>query len=51
MDEFTGNDPATADAVATMYRNVGPALQEELGVVPDQAMFQYISKSFAAMKA
>ena len=27
VDEFTGNDPATAD-VATMYRNVGPALQE-----------------------
>ena len=46
MDEFTGNDPATADAVATSYRNEGPALQEKLGVVPDQAMFQYISKSF-----
>lgn len=51
VDEFTGNDPATADAVATSYRNEGPALQEKLGVVPDQAMFQYISKSFAAMKA
>ncbi|MEP6618656.1 MAG: MerR family transcriptional regulator [bacterium] len=49
--EFTGGDPAIANAVATMYTSEGPALAEKLGPVPDQAMFQYMSRSFAALKA
>ncbi|HWG34633.1 MAG TPA: MerR family transcriptional regulator, partial [Gemmatimonadaceae bacterium] len=31
VDEFTGGDPAIANAVKTMYNNDGPALQEKLG--------------------
>ena len=50
VEEFTGGDPALANAVKTMYDNEGPALQEKFGNVPRQEMFAYICKSFAALK-
>jgi DNA-binding transcriptional MerR regulator len=50
VEEFTGGDPAIANAVKTMYNNEGPALQEKLGNVPTPEMFEYIGKSFAALK-
>ncbi len=49
VEEFTGGDPAIANAVKTMYDNEGPALQEKLGNVPTPEMFAYISKSIAAL--
>ena len=51
VHEFTGGDPAIASAVATMYTHEGPALQEKLGAVPTPAMFQYLARSFAALKS
>jgi hypothetical protein len=50
VEEFTGGDPAIANAVKTMYNNEGPALQEKLGNVPTPEMFEYIGRSFAALK-
>ena len=51
VDEFTGGDPAIANAVKTMYNNDGPALQEKLGNVPTKEMFAYICKSIEALKS
>lgn len=51
VNEFTGGDPAIGQAVMTMYRNEGPVLQAKLGNVPTPDMFEYIGKSFAAMKS
>jgi MerR family transcriptional regulator, thiopeptide resistance regulator len=50
VEEFTGGDPKIAEAVKTMYRHEGPILQQQLGEVPTQEMFAYMSKAFAAMK-
>lgn len=50
VEEFTGGDPKIANAVRTMYQNEGPLLQQQLGEVPTQEMFVYMSKAFAAMK-
>lgn len=50
VEEFTGGDPAIAGAVKKMYDNEGPALEQKLGNVPTPAMFEYISKSMAALK-
>jgi hypothetical protein len=51
VDEFTGGDPAIANAVKTMYNDDGPALQEKLGNVPTKEMFAYICKSIEALKS
>lgn len=51
VKEFTGGDPAIAQAVKTMYDHEGPTLEKQLGSVPTSEMFTYISKSFAAMQA
>lgn len=50
VHEFTGGDPAIANAVKKMYDNEGPALQEKMGNVPTPDMFAYMGKSFAALK-
>jgi MerR family transcriptional regulator, thiopeptide resistance regulator len=49
VEEFTGGDPAIANAVKTMYENEEPALQEKLGNVPTSEMFAYVCKSIAAL--
>jgi hypothetical protein len=50
--EFTGGDPALMNAVKTMYDKEGPALQQQLGAsTPTPEMFNYMSKSFAALKS
>ena len=50
VEEFTGGDPKIAEAVKTMYQHEGPVLQQQLGEVPTQEMFVYMSKAFAALK-
>jgi MerR family transcriptional regulator, thiopeptide resistance regulator len=49
VEEFTGGDPAIANAVKTMYDNETPALEEKLGNVPTREMFAYVCKSMAAL--
>jgi DNA-binding transcriptional MerR regulator len=51
VQEFTGGDPAIAQAVRTMYDNEGPALEKKLGNVPTAEMFGYICKSIAALNS
>jgi DNA-binding transcriptional MerR regulator len=48
--EFTGGNPGISKSLTTMYKNEGPALQQKLGPVPDQGMFEYLGKAFAALK-
>ena len=48
--EFTGGNPGISKSLTNMYKAEGPALQEKLGHVPDAAMFEYISRAFAATK-
>lgn len=50
VEEFTGGDPKIAEAVKTMYQHEGPVLQKQLGEVPTQEMFVYMSKAFAKLK-
>ena len=49
--EFTGGDPAVADAVRTMYQHEGPALRDRMrpGTVPDPDMFPYMGRAMAAL--
>jgi DNA-binding transcriptional MerR regulator len=50
VEEFTGGNPGIERSVAKVYQNEGPALEARYGNVPDAAMFEYMSKAFAAMK-
>jgi DNA-binding transcriptional MerR regulator len=50
VHEFTGGNPGIAEAVRTLYKHEGPALKERFGNVPAPALFEYISKAFAALK-
>ncbi|MEO8505838.1 MAG: MerR family transcriptional regulator [Acidobacteriota bacterium] len=50
VHEFTGGNPGISKSLTNMYKAEGPALQEKLGHVPDAAMFEYISRAFAAGK-
>jgi hypothetical protein len=50
VDEFTGGDPAIANAARTMYQHEGPVLQQKLGNVPTPHMFAYMSRAFAALR-
>lgn len=50
VEEFTGGDPAIANAVKTMYDNEGPTREDNGGQVPTSEMFKYICRSFEALK-
>lgn len=49
VHEFTGGDPALADAVRRMYHSEAPAIRERHGKsVPTPEMFPYIQRAWAA---
>jgi DNA-binding transcriptional MerR regulator len=49
VHEFTGGDPAIANAVKTMYQHEGAEIRREHGNIPTPEMFAYIGKSLAAL--
>ncbi len=51
VEAFTGGNAGINKALTQMYTHEGPTLERHLGPVPDQAMFEYMGKAFAALKA